>query len=300
VELEHVRQPTWFYSRSSEATVNNVSSATARIYNLQEAMGVPIVPPVWSPSAHSPLADGWYMAHGTSKVKAQSLISGSSAFNQLCAMCCGRLEQPMHSIGTRSSDRLRQLQVGAVARVLGEEKIATARLAPDECGACVPESLLGAGAHDCFLRGSVYTMAFLRPGDLSKCTSYGMWVHYFAHMKARALRLPRWYLGIAFGEQVVTARGRRTIGAMARVSRRGQQFDADGRGSDVVIVARSESGLVPGRIPGAILLLRVARSAGRICGLALIARISSANLDALPEITLTHPPDTFCAVYGRA
>jgi hypothetical protein len=28
--------------------------------------------------------------------------------------------------------------------------------------------------------------------------------------------------------------------------------------------------------------------------------VSSANLDALPEIAVTHPPDTFCAVYGRA
>jgi hypothetical protein len=83
-----------------------------------------------------------------------------------------------------------------------------------------------------------------------------MWVHYFAHLKARALRLPRWYLGVTFGEQVITARGRRTIGAMTKVSRRGQQFDADGRGSDVVIVARSEDGLVPRRLLGAILPLR--------------------------------------------
>jgi hypothetical protein len=28
--------------------------------------------------------------------------------------------------------------------------------------------------------------------------------------------------------------------------------------------------------------------------------VSSANSDALPEIAVTHPPDTFCAVYGRA
>jgi hypothetical protein len=29
-------------------------------------------------------------------------------------------------------------------------------------------------------------------------------------------------------------------------------------------------------------------------------RATSANLDALPEIAVTHPPDTFCAVYGRS
>ena len=28
--------------------------------------------------------------------------------------------------------------------------------------------------------------------------------------------------------------------------------------------------------------------------------VPSANLDALPEIAVTHPPDTFCAAYGRA
>jgi hypothetical protein len=42
---------------------------------------------------------------------------------------------------------------------------------------------------------------------------------------------------------------------MTKASCRGQHFKADGRGSDVVIVARSENGLVPGRILDAILLL---------------------------------------------
>jgi hypothetical protein len=73
-----------------------------------------------------------------------------------------------------------------------------------------------------------------------------MWAHCFTHERARALRLKRWYLGIAFGEQVLTARGLRTAGAMTKAPRRGQNFDADGRGSDVVIVARSENGLVSG------------------------------------------------------
>jgi hypothetical protein len=84
-----------------------------------------------------------------------------------------------------------------------------------------------------------------------------MWTHSFTHERARgALHLRRWHLGIAFGEQVLTARGLRTIGAMTKASRRGQKFGADGRGSDVVIVARSENGLVPGRIVDAILQLR--------------------------------------------
>jgi hypothetical protein len=52
----------------------------------------------------------------------------------------------------------------------------------------------------------------------------------------QALHLKRWYLGIAFGEQVSThcARSAHGVGAMTKASRRGQKFDADGRGSDVV------------------------------------------------------------------
>jgi hypothetical protein len=32
----------------------------------------------------------------------------------------------------------------------------------------------------------------------------------------------------------------------------------------------------------------------------LPSHVSSANLDAVPEIAVTHPPDTSCAAYGRA
>jgi hypothetical protein len=101
-------------------------------------------------------------------------------------------------------------------------------------------------------------MAFLRPNELTKVTLHGMWTHCFTHTheRARALHLRRWNLSIAFGEKVFTARGLCTVGAMTKVSRRGQKFDADGRGSDVVIEVRSENGLVPGRIVDAILQLR--------------------------------------------
>jgi hypothetical protein len=66
----------------------------------------------------------------------------------------------------------------------------------------------------------------------------------------------RAYIFMDLRSEVLTARGLRTVGAMTKVSRRGQKFGADGRGSDVVIVARSENGLVPGRIVDAILRLR--------------------------------------------
>jgi hypothetical protein len=55
---------------------------------------------------------------------------------------------------------------------------------------------------------------------------------------------------------VMTARGRRTIGAHTKVSRKGQKYDADLRGSDVVIVARAANGLCPGYIANKIFQLR--------------------------------------------
>jgi hypothetical protein len=149
---------------------------------------------------------------------------------------------------------------------LGEEKTPTARLTMSVVLAAQEYCLRrtkGAVTSDdklYWLYTALYivvcTMAFLRPNELTKVTLHGMWTHSFTHERARALNLQRWYLGIAFGEQVLTARGLRTIGAMTKVSRRGQKFDADGCGSDVVIVARSENGLVPGLIVDAILQLR--------------------------------------------
>jgi hypothetical protein len=91
------------------------------------------------------------------------------------------------------------------------------------------------------------------------------------------------YLGIAFGEQVLTARGLRTVGAMTRVSRRGQKFDPDGRGSDVVIVARSENGLVPWSYRGC--YSAVARSASN--AVAWPARLSKTEPILLGAAALT-------------
>jgi hypothetical protein len=65
VELERDRQLTWVYSRSSGAAVNNVSSATARIYKFQEAMGAPIVCALGLMSRSSLASSRWlvYMAY---------------------------------------------------------------------------------------------------------------------------------------------------------------------------------------------------------------------------------------------
>jgi hypothetical protein len=114
----------------------------------------------------------------------------------------------------------------AVARawLLGEEKIAktiawSARA--HESKAVEGRRQVVLVVH-CILRSGVCRWPSFGPMSFrSALHTYGMWVHYFAHLKACALRLPRWYLGVAFGEQVMTARGRRTTDAMTRVSRRG-------------------------------------------------------------------------------
>ena len=59
----------------------------------------------------------------------------------------------------------------------------------------------------------VNTMAFLRPSELPKCTLHGIWSHCHTGRRARSPNLARQYVGISFGEMVVTARGRRAIGA---------------------------------------------------------------------------------------
>ena len=76
VELEHVRQLTWFYPRSSEAAVNNISSAAKRIRKFEDAMGVPMVPSVYEPELYPGLAAAWCMACRASKAKGQGAVVG--------------------------------------------------------------------------------------------------------------------------------------------------------------------------------------------------------------------------------
>jgi hypothetical protein len=74
VELKHVRQLTWFYSRSSEATVNNISSAVKQIRKFEAAI---------YGGSHGALV--YCVACHHSKVKVQSLGAESSAIGQLYA-----------------------------------------------------------------------------------------------------------------------------------------------------------------------------------------------------------------------
>jgi hypothetical protein len=69
----------------------------------------------------------------------------------------------------------------------------------------------------------------------------------------------------------MTARGRRTTGAHTKVTRRGQKYDADLRGSDVVIVARAANGLCicPGYIANKIFQLRGTPSDTQVSGVPL-------------------------------
>jgi hypothetical protein len=244
----------------------------ARIYNFQEAMGVPIVPSVWGPSAHSPLAAGWDMAHRASKVKVtevkvQPLSSGSSAFNQLYAAV--GLSNPFTRPERGLRTGLGNSKLG-LSHVLGEEKVATARL---------PMSAVLACQNHCLERAHESKKVEGKPCMHTGCTRLSTWwfapwlsfdpasfrsVLYTACgcTTSRTWRCAHFnfcggILASPSASRLSLARGRRTIGAMTKVSRRGQQFDADGRGSDVVIiVARPKNGLIPGRVLGAILLLR--------------------------------------------
>ena len=262
-ELEHVRQFFWFYSRSAAATVNNISSAVGRIRRFEAEMGLPCTPSVLFPDWCSSTAAGWFLAERASKVKMQSLSSDASAFHQLYGAAGVPNPFTASSAGMRSS--LGRTRLGA-EHVLGVVKIATSRFSMAVVLAvqdyCLHRARRAFQTKDklFWLYTGFYvvvnTMAFLRPSELPKCTLHGIWSHCFTGSRARNLNLTRQYVGISFGEMVVTARGRRTIGAHTKVSRKGQKYDADLRGSDVVIVARATNGLCPGYIANKIFQLR--------------------------------------------
>ena len=54
-------------------------------------------------------------------------------------------------------------------------------------------------------------------------------------------------MGILFGKRVVTEKGERWEGAVTKTSRKGQKYDTDGLGSDVIISVDTHSGLRPER-----------------------------------------------------
>ena len=262
-ELEHVRQFFWFYSRSAAATVNNISSAVGRIRKFEAEMGLPCVPSVMYPECYSELAAGWFLAERASKVKMQSMGADASAFHQLFG--AAGVTNPFNASASGMRSSLGRTRLGA-EHVLGVQKIATARfpmavvLAVQDL--CLHRAQEATTADDklFWLYTAFYvvvnTMAFLRPSELPKCTLHGIWSHCHTGRRARRLNLTRQYVGISFGEMVMTARGRRTIGAHTKVSRKGQKYDADLRGSDVVIVARAANGLCPGYIANKIFQLR--------------------------------------------
>jgi len=185
-----------------------------------------MAPSVYGPELHSGLAAAWYIAWRASKVEVQSLGADSSAIGQLYAASGVANPFSRPERGLRTS--LGSSKLG-LSHVLGEEKTPTARLTMSVVLAAQEYCLRrtkGAVTSDdklFWLYTALYivvcTMAFLRPNELTKVALHGMWAHSFTHERARALNLRRWYLGIAFGEQVLTARGLRTVGAMTKVSR---------------------------------------------------------------------------------
>ena len=75
-------------------------------------------------------------------------------------------------------------------------------------------------------------MGLYRPNDLSLCYLKGMWGHFFVGDRMRANGLFEPHIGTLFGKSQVAGVTRRTVGAITKVNRKGQKFDADGLGSD--------------------------------------------------------------------
>jgi hypothetical protein len=154
----------------------------------------------------------------------QSMGTDASAFHQLFG--AAGVPNP-HALVARSDEAWCRACTGG--RV---QKIATARF---------PMAVVLAVQDYCLQRAQeatsyvvVNTMGFLRPSELPKCTLHGIWSHCHTDRLARGPTVPALpvsqYVGISLGEMAVTARGRRTIGAHTKVSRKGQTYDADLRG----------------------------------------------------------------------
>ena len=70
------------------------------------------------------------------------------------------------------------------------------------------------------------------------------------------LGIEREYVGCVFEAIVETACGAQHIGGETKMARMGQRYDADKRGSEVVVVASSPCGLDLGRLVATIMRRR--------------------------------------------
>ena len=257
IELETVRQYMWFYSRSSKATMSNMSSGYNMIRRFENEFGIAVSPSVYGLDDHSEIASSWLVMKRAAEVKVQSLGSVYSAFAH--AYAAANLANP-HNHPQRNHYSTGGHSRKGLGHVLGINVMSQPR---------IPLAVVMELQDHCFARAAAATskwqklqhlelgfyvtasyMGFLRPNELPQlCWLYGMWLHFFIGERAERCGVVRPYVGVFFGEPevdvttgVVTA-----TGGQSKVTRSNQRIDVDQRGSEVVIYARAQNGLNPGK-----------------------------------------------------
>jgi hypothetical protein len=256
--LEKTRVFMFFHARSSASTVNNIASGVRRIRRFGKALGLPITPTPYVGN-YEPLALGWYLVARASKVKVQSLSGDRSAISALFASAMtldgGSVPNPLLSAagGSRSAGAAARSLLGTtllgLSHVLGEESIPTARLTLRVVLAvqvyCIERAAASVAPtiklyfFNLALYAVMNTMGLFRPNELSLCYLKGMFHHFFVGDRMRFHGLFVEHIGTLFGRPQVVNGTRRTVGAITKVNRKGQKFDADGLGSDSVICAQT-------------------------------------------------------------
>ena len=255
--LEKTRQFMFFHARSSASTVNNIASGVRRLKRFEKVMGLPVTPVPFS-GDYEEVALGWYFVARATKVKVQSLSGDRSAVAAIFDASSagdgkGLLNPLLSSAGGARSARAARSMLGAtllgLSHVMGEEVVPTARLTLRVVLAVQVYCIERAAATAAptlklyFLNIAVYavmnTMGLYRPNELSLCYLKGMWEHFFVGDRMRASGLFEPHIGTLFGKSQVVGVTRRTVGAITKVNRKGQKFDADGLGSDAVMCAQT-------------------------------------------------------------
>ena len=257
VELERTRQFMFFHARSSASTVNGIASSVKRIRRFEGAMGLPVTPAPYT-GDYEPLALGWYFMARASEVKVQSLSTDRSAVSALFDAGTtlrgdGVLNPLLSSAGGAHSARASRSLLGAsllgLSHVLGEEVVSTGRLTLRvvlavqvyciERAYCTPSTEMRLFFINTALYAVLCTMGLYRPNELSLCYLKGMFDHFFVGERQHIHGLAQPHVGTLFGKPAIVSGTRRTVGAITKVNRKGQKFDADGYGSDSVVCAQT-------------------------------------------------------------
>ena len=257
IELEKVRQFMFFHARSAASTVNGIASSVRRIRRFEGVMGLPVTPSAYT-GDYEPLALGWYFMARASEVKVQSLATDRSAVSALFEAGTtldghGVLNPLLSSAGGARSARAARSLLGAsllgLSHVLGEETISTGRLTIRVVLAvqvyCIERAYCTRSVELqlFFLNTALYavlcTMGLYRPNELSLCYLKGMFDHFFVGERQHVHGLAQPHIGTLFGKPRIVSGTRRTVGAITKVNRKGQKFDADGYGSDSVVCVQT-------------------------------------------------------------